>query len=242
MSDSLAVVLWLPFQLEHIIAYWALMGANCVNNISGVFTQLSPERELSGLHHTHFHHFVGYYRHTHTHTHTHNHFTSVLDFVLDYPGEPAPERETNLDLLEQEIVNGSGIIWTICKPAPWPRHITMPTSHHSVFTGWSGCPSCRPTNSITALKVKIFGAALSTTEKKDHVNNLPPPFAIETALLCFVHGGKCGKITSDCKHGVFYCLKWPGKVLFFVGIVVLLNRPCWYVSMYFGSRVILLHV
>jgi len=30
--------------------------------------------------------------HTHTHTDTHSHFTAVLDFVWDYPGEPAPER------------------------------------------------------------------------------------------------------------------------------------------------------
>jgi len=28
----------------------------------------------------------------HTHTHLHNHFTALLDFVWDYPGEPAPER------------------------------------------------------------------------------------------------------------------------------------------------------
>jgi len=41
--------------------------------------------------------------------------------------------KTNLDLLEQEIVSGSGIIWDICKSAPWPRHMTMPASHHSVF-------------------------------------------------------------------------------------------------------------
>jgi len=24
---------------------------------------------------------------------THNHFTALLDFVQDYPGEPAPERK-----------------------------------------------------------------------------------------------------------------------------------------------------
>jgi len=41
------------------------------------------------------------------HTHTHNHFTTLWDFVWDYPGEPAPERynqegKTNLDLLEQD--------------------------------------------------------------------------------------------------------------------------------------------
>jgi len=43
--------------------------------------------------------------------------------------------KTNLDLLEQETVNGSGISWAMCKSAPCPRQITMPASHHSVFTG-----------------------------------------------------------------------------------------------------------
>ena len=43
--------------------------------------------------------------------------------------------KTNLDLLEQEIVSGSGISWAICKSAPHPGEITMPASHHSVFTG-----------------------------------------------------------------------------------------------------------
>jgi len=63
-----------------------------------------------------------------------------LDFVRDYRGEPAPERnyqegKTNLDLLEEEKVSGNGISWAICKSAPSPRHITMPSSHNSVFTG-----------------------------------------------------------------------------------------------------------
>jgi len=39
--------------------------------------------------------------------------------------------KTNLDLLEQEIVNGSGISWAICKSAPFPTQIIMPASHHS---------------------------------------------------------------------------------------------------------------
>jgi len=47
---------------------------------------------------------------------------ALLDFVRDYRGKLAPEREneegkTNLDLLEQEIVSGSGISWAICKSA-----------------------------------------------------------------------------------------------------------------------------
>ena len=62
--------------------------------------------------------------------------------------------KTNLDLLEQEIVSGSDICWTMCKTAPHPRQITTPTSHHSVFLQ-AGCPSCRPTNSVKALKADV---------------------------------------------------------------------------------------
>jgi len=43
--------------------------------------------------------------------------------------------KTSRDSVEQEIVSGSGISWAICKYAPWPRKITLPASHHSVFTG-----------------------------------------------------------------------------------------------------------
>ena len=59
--------------------------------------------------------------------------------------------KTNLDLLEQETVSCSGISWAICKSARRPRHITTPESYHSVFFQ-PGCPSCRPTNSVKALK------------------------------------------------------------------------------------------
>jgi len=41
--------------------------------------------------------------------------------------------KTNLDLLEQEIMSGSGISWAICKSAPRPTQITMPASHYSVL-------------------------------------------------------------------------------------------------------------
>ena len=67
---------------------------------------------------------IGSIRHmhtcTHARTHTHNYFTALLDFVRDYPCEPAPDQEgkTNLDLLEQEIVSGNGISWAICRSAP----------------------------------------------------------------------------------------------------------------------------
>jgi len=50
-------------------------------------------------------------------------------------------------------VNGNGISWAICKSAPRSRQITTPAPHHSVFLQ-TGCPSCRPTNSVKALKAK----------------------------------------------------------------------------------------
>ena len=60
--------------------------------------------------------------------------------------------KTNLDLLEQEIVSGSGICWAICKSAPHP---TQPRQHLITQFLQAGCPSCHPTNSVKALKADI---------------------------------------------------------------------------------------
>ena len=59
--------------------------------------------------------------------------------------------KTNLVSLKQETVSGSGIRWAICKSAPRSSQITTPAPHHSVFLQ-ARCPSCRPTNSVKALK------------------------------------------------------------------------------------------
>ena len=45
----------------------------------------------------------------------------------------------------------SGIGLAICKSASRSRQVTMPAPHHSVFLQ-ARCPSCRPTNSVKALK------------------------------------------------------------------------------------------
>jgi len=55
--------------------------------------------------------------------------------------------KTNLDLLEQKIVSGSGISLAICKFAPRPREITMPVPHHSVFYRPDALPATQPTSS-----------------------------------------------------------------------------------------------
>jgi len=72
-------------------------------------------------------------------------FYGPLDFVRDYPGEPVPD--PFWILLKQETVSGSGVRWAICKYAPWPRQITMPAPHHSVFYRPDALPAPKPTAS-----------------------------------------------------------------------------------------------
>jgi len=52
-------------------------------------------------------------------------------------------------------VSGSGISWNICKSAPRSRQITTPALHYSSFLQ-AGCPSCRQTNSVKALKANAL--------------------------------------------------------------------------------------
>ena len=85
--------------------------------------------------------------HAHTHAHTFNGPMFGTIWVSGY------QKGIRKDLLEQATMSGSNISWAICKSAPWPRYITMPASHHSVFLQ-AGCPSCHPTNSVKALKAK----------------------------------------------------------------------------------------
>ena len=63
-------------------------------------------------------------------------------------------------LLKKGTVSGNGISWAIYQrdddilytsSAPCSGQVTMATPHHPVFLQ-AGCPSCRSTNSIIALK------------------------------------------------------------------------------------------
>jgi len=54
--------------------------------------------------------------------------------------------KTNLDLLEQEIVSGSGICWATCKVCTLSQ-TTTPTSHHSVFYRPDALPAAQSTAS-----------------------------------------------------------------------------------------------
>ena len=86
--------------------------------------------------------------HTHTHTQPFNGPLSRTTRVSQYQ-----KGKTNLDFTKQETVSGSGITWAVCKSAPCSRQITMPAPHHSFYRP-DACPSCRPTNSVIALKAQ----------------------------------------------------------------------------------------
>jgi len=55
--------------------------------------------------------------------------------------------KTNLDLLEQKTVSGSGISWAIRKSVLRPQQITMPAPHHLVFYRPDALPATEPTAS-----------------------------------------------------------------------------------------------
>jgi len=66
--------------------------------------------------------------------------------------------KTNLDLLKQETVSGSGISWAICNSAPRSRQITMPAPHRSVFYRPDALPAAnqqRQSTEGTRLYIKV---------------------------------------------------------------------------------------
>ena len=80
-------------------------------------------------------------QHTHS-THPFNGPFSATTQVSRYQ-----KGKTNLDLLKQETVSGSGIGWAICKSAPRSRQITTPAPHQSVFYRPDALPAAQPTAS-----------------------------------------------------------------------------------------------
>ena len=87
-----------------------------------------------------------------THTHTQTHLSALFPGL---PGWAGTRKVTPIwILLKQETVSGSSISWAICKSASRSRQITTPAPHHSSFLQ-AGCPSCRSTNSVKALKALV---------------------------------------------------------------------------------------
>jgi len=75
-----------------------------------------------------------------THTHQFNDPLSGTTRVSQYQ-----QGKTNLILLKQDTVSGSGISWAVCKSAPRSRQITTPAPHQSVYYRSDALPAAQPT-------------------------------------------------------------------------------------------------
>jgi len=95
--------------------------------------------------------------HTFTHTHARTH-ARTHPFNGPFSGTTRVSRyqkgKTNLDFTEARDSEWQWHQLAICKSAPCSRQITTPAPHRSVFLQ-AGCPSCRPTNSVKALKGNV---------------------------------------------------------------------------------------
>jgi len=91
--------------------------------------------------------------HTHKHTHTFNGLFSRTIWVSRHQkGKPF------WILLKQEMMGGSGINWTICKPfAPHSRQITTPVPYHSIFYGPNTLPDRVARCPVFDWTVRFFG-------------------------------------------------------------------------------------
>ena len=97
--------------------------------------------------------------------HTHSRLTALFPGL---PGRAATRKVKPIwILLKQETVSGNGISWAICWSALCSRETTTPAP--TTLFLQAGCPSCRPTNSVKALKAqfmiityfKIFAVGMS---------------------------------------------------------------------------------
>jgi len=79
--------------------------------------------------------------------------------------------KTNLDLLEQQTVSGSGISWAImqvCTLLQTDNHASTP----QLSFLQAGSPSCRPTNSVKALKAPTDGHCKQNCSQRDGLHLL----------------------------------------------------------------------
>ena len=84
---------------------------------------------------------------------TYTHTPIYRPFVQDYPGKPVTEGKTNLDFTE---ARDSERQWhqldrmQVCTSLQTDNHASTPP----LSSLQAGCPSCRPTNSVKALKAQ----------------------------------------------------------------------------------------
>jgi len=79
----------------------------------------------------------------------HHHTTVLQPFFPDHPGEPVPEENFWTLWCKGRLTEADTL--TIRLGAT-PSGLTSAHLHHPLYFLRTGCPSCRPTNSVSALK------------------------------------------------------------------------------------------
>jgi len=122
--------------------------------------------------------------HTHTHTHTHTRLTALCPGLPGWAG--TRKVKPIWILLKQETMSRSGISWAVYKSAPRSRQITTPAPPPLRFLQ-AGCPSCRPTNSVKALKAVV----------KVHVRNVLRQLQCRLAVSCAIPWLQCQSLADQ---------------------------------------------
>jgi len=132
--------------------------------------------------------------------HTPTHLTAL------FPGLPrwASTRKVKpiWILLKQETVSGSGISWAIMQVCT-----SLQTDNHARTPPLSflqaGCPSCRPTNSVKALKANLLCLLCHTTQ-----------LLLPVLCLSWLNSA-CGLTLTVCQCHIFYkaCLLWCTRII-----------------------------
>jgi len=80
--------------------------------------------------------------------------TTVLQpFFRDHPGEPVPEENFWTLWCKGRLTEADTLTTWL---GTTPSKLTSAHLHHPRYFLQAGCPSCRPTNSVTALKADLY--------------------------------------------------------------------------------------
>ena len=126
-------------------------------------------------------------------TNHHNHFMALF---RDHPGESVPQENFCTLWCKGRLTEADTL--TIQLGATPSRLISAHLHHLPIFL-WAGCPSCRPTNSVKALKVERHSDqyAIKDAITRDHsVQLIPPPSHTEIGTVSLPASSRCACVSE----------------------------------------------
>ena len=163
-------------------------------------------------------------------THTHTRLTALCPGLPRWAGTRKVKPISVL--LEQETVSGSGISWAICKSAPCSRQITTSVPHYSSFLR-AGCPSCRPTNSVKALKTQVIVSNCILIHNGFKIQVICSLINVKKPLICW----QCCSLFMRLLWFLVLlvvtdsiCLGWVFYANLFLSLVLAINFCLWFTA------------